>query len=144
MFGVTSAASVAPSGDLRVEESLGDLCLDEIEDGVDGSVDRDSLVETRRSQLTAGVLYPPFDDMKDASSRGTGKGAEQSLAAKEAGRPVITDNVRSVNAIAHQTRYRISLDESAKLRSWLRRFRPKVKACLMAMPLMAKALLPSQ
>ena len=144
MFGATSVASVGPPGDLSVDGSLGDLCLDEIEEGVDDAVDRDSLVEARRSRLTAGVLYPSFDDMKDASSRGTGKGAEQSVAAKAAGRPVITDNVRSVTAIAHQTRYRISLDESAKLRSSLRRLRPNVKACLMATPLMAEALLPSQ
>lgn len=146
MFGATLSTSVCPPGDLNVEESLGDLCLDETEDDVenDVSVDRDSAVEVRRSLLTAGVVYGSSDNMNDSSSRGTGKGAEQSLPTKEVGRPVITDKVRSVTAIAHQTRYRISLDESVNLRSWLRRLRPNVKACLTAIPLMAKALLLSQ
>lgn len=99
------------------------MALDDTDDGVDAPTPPglDSSVDRRRNIRTAGVSYGSAVDMKDSSSSGKGKGAEQSVPTKEVGRPVITPRVRSVEAIAHQSRYRISLEEFTSFGSSFRK-----------------------
>lgn len=71
-----------------------------------------------------------------SSSIGNGSGAVQSLSRTDVGRPVMTASMRSVEHMAHQTRYRISLDDSVTFLFSFRRLRPRVIAYRIAIPLM--------
>ena len=76
----------------------------------------------------------------ESSSRGSGAGALQSVSEKDVGRPVITASTRSRLHNDHQTRYLISFELSETSLLLFCKLRPRVVACLTAMPLIAQDL----
>lgn len=111
----------------------------DVESTGDIAVCCDSGLDKRRSSAISwglGTLLP----MKESSSRGSGAGAVQLVSEKDVGRPVMTDSVRSRLHNAHQTRYRISFEISTTSLLSLRKLRPRVAACLIAVPLVAQDL----
>ena len=124
-------------GGIEIIEWTGDpFGLEEwLLDGVDIAISlgRDSWLDKRRSILIAcGLVVVLY---RASSSKGSGKGAVQSVSANEVGRPVITANLRSTEHRAHQTRYLISLGVSSTSLLSFRRLSPRVVACRIAMPL---------